>query len=394
MNRTLKAYKRVDPLKDTFKRFSIFSNKPQLSKIYLEPTTYCNLQCRTCIRNAWEEPIGAMDITVYRKLLTDLKEFKTLKSIAFWGIGEPLAHPGIIEMVALAHEAGLKTEMITNGHLLNKNMAQGLIQAGLDTLIVSVDGSTQETFTDIRQGGDLLRVEENIQGLNMLRKKMSRINPDVGVEFVIMKSNIDQLAGLAQKTKSMEANFIILTNLLPCTEDMKDEILYYMSATLHGEDECSKWSQELMLPIMDLRPEYLNPVQELLKNMDKAMPKSRDIPNEYFCPFIQTGSVAISWSGDVSPCIALMHSYRCYILGREKFIKRYLVGNITQEKISDIWNKNNYQDFRKRVFHFDFSPCVQCSGCDYSETNEEDCFGNTHPVCGDCLWARSVLLCP
>jgi len=335
-----------------------------------------------------------MDIIIYRKLLADLNVFKTLKSIAFWGIGEPLAHPQIIDIVALAHESGLKTEMITNGHLLDKSMARGLTQAGLDTLIVSVDGSTQKTFMDIRQGGNLWRVEENIQELNSLRRKTSRKNPAVGVEFVMMKSNIDQLPGLAQKTKTMEADFIILTNLLPCTSDMKDEILYYMSATLNGEDECAKWSQELMLPIMDLRPEYLNPVRELLKNMNRPMPKNRSIPEEYFCPFVQKGSMAITWSGDVSPCIALMHSYRCYILGREKFIKRYLVGNITQEKISDIWNKKNYRSFRERVFNFDFSPCVQCSGCDYSETNEADCFGNTHPVCGDCLWSRSVLLCP
>jgi MoaA/NifB/PqqE/SkfB family radical SAM enzyme len=394
MNVRRKANNKGQPLKDPFRRVSLFSTKPPLSKLYIEPTTQCNLQCRTCIRNSWDEPIGSMDMTVYRKLLSDLKDFKTLNSIAFWGYGEPLAHPEIVNMVAEAHEIGLKTEVITNGHLIDNDTAKGFIQAGLDTLVVSVDGTTQMSYEDVRTGGDLSRVEENIRGLNELRAKMSGKKLNVGLEFVIMRSNINQLPDLAHKARSMKADFIMLTNLLPCTEDMKDEILYWISATINDVEERSKWSQELMLPRMDLRTEYLTPLLVLLKKLDRPMPGIRDIPQEYCCPFVQRGSAAITWSGDVSPCIALMHSYRCYILGREKFIKRYSVGNIAREKIGDIWKKKNYQDFRDRVLTFDFSPCVQCSGCTNSETNEEDCFGNTHPVCGDCLWARSVLLCP
>ncbi|PKN38973.1 MAG: radical SAM protein [Deltaproteobacteria bacterium HGW-Deltaproteobacteria-2] len=394
MNVKRKANNKGQPLKDPLRRFSLFSTKPPLSKLYIEPTTQCNLQCRTCIRNSWDEPIGSMDMTIYRKLLSDLKDFKTLNTIAFWGYGEPLAHPEIVNMVAESHEIGLKTEVITNGHLIDKDTAKGFIQAGLDTLVVSVDGTNQASYEDVRIGGDLSRVEENIRGLNLLRAKMSGKKLDLGLEFVIMKSNIHQLPDLAHKAHSMKADFIMLTNLLPCTEDMKDEILYWISATINENEERPKWSQELMLPRMDFRTEYLTPLMEFLKRLDRPMPEIRDIPQEYCCPFVQRGSAAITWSGDVSPCIALMHSYRCYILGREKFIKRYSVGNIAQEKIGDIWNKNNYQNFRDRVLTFDFSPCVQCSGCSYSETNEEDCFGNAHPVCGDCLWARSVLLCP
>ena len=380
-------------MKDLLRRFSLFSTKPPLSKLYIEPTTLCNLQCRTCIRNSWDEPIGSMDMTVYRKLLSDLKDVKTLSTIAFWGIGEPLAHPEIVNMVALAHEMGLKTEIITNGHLLCREMAKGFIQAGLDTLVVSVDGTTPSSYEAIRLGGNLLCVEDNIREMNMLRAKTSRKNPDVGLEFVIMKSNIDQLPDLAQRAHSMEASFIMLTNLLPCTEDMKEEILYWITATVNSNKERPKGSPELMLPRMDMRTEYMPPLLALLERLDMPMPKIRDIPENY-CPFVQKGSAAINWSGNVSPCIALMHSYRCYILGREKFIKRYSVGNIVQEKMGDIWNKENYQRFRERVLKFDFAPCVSCGGCDYNEANEEDCFGNTHPVCGDCLWAKSVLLCP
>ena len=219
-------------------------------------------------------------MSLYRKLLSDIKEFSRLNTIAFWGIGEPLAHPEIVSMVAEAHEMGLETEVITNGHLLDEYMAKGFIKAGLDTLVVSVDGTTQASYGDIRQGGDLLRVEENIRALNKLRAKMSKKNPVVGIEFVLMKSNINELPDLAQRARSMEADFIMLTNLLPCTEDMKDEILYWISATINDDEENPKWSNELMLPRMDLRAEYLTPLKALLKKLDKPMPNILNLHQE------------------------------------------------------------------------------------------------------------------
>jgi len=367
---------------------------PPLSKVYIEPTSRCNLQCRTCVRNSWDEPVGSMDMSVYRKILHDIQEVHSIRTMAFWGIGEPLFHPDIVEMVALAHELGIRTELITNGILLDRPMAEGLVKARLDTLVVSVDGTTRESYADIRCGGDLLQVQENIKGLNRVRWELSRKNPEVGIEFVVMRSNIDQLPELAQIVRSMEASFIVVTNLLPCTEDMKDEILYWLSAQVNNNAQRSQWFPELMLPRIDLRSEYQTPLLNLMNWVGRVVSGQREIPEDDYCPFIQEGSAAVTWSGDVSPCIALMHSYRCYVLGREKFIKRYSMGNVADEQMKDIWNKKEYREFRDRVLRFDFSPCIQCSGCDYTETNEEDCFGNPHPVCGDCLWARRVLLCP
>jgi MoaA/NifB/PqqE/SkfB family radical SAM enzyme len=79
---------------------------------------------------------------------------------------------------------------------------------------------------------------------------------------------------------------------------------------------------------------------------------------------------------------------------REKKIRRYTLGNIAQEEITSIWKSEEYEKFRDTVKRFDFSPCTECGGCNYSETNEEDCYGNKFPVCGDCLWAKGVIQCP
>jgi hypothetical protein len=89
-----------------------------------------------------------------------------------------------------------------------------------------------------------------------------------------------------------------------------------------------------------------------------------------------------------------MHSYRCYVFGREKWMRRYTLGSVAERAVGEIWALPEYAAFRDRVLRFDFSPCTDCGGCEMVERNEEDCVGNGHPVCGDCLWAKGVIHCP
>jgi len=81
------------------------------------------------------------------------------------------------------------------------------------------------------------------------------------------------------------------------------------------------------------------------------------------------------------------------VMGRPKAIRPYYVGDVREESLRVLWEQADYAAFRQRVRDFDFSPCVDCGGCYMAETNEEDCFGNTFPVCGDCLWARGIIRC-
>lgn len=110
------------------------------------------------------------------------------------------------------------------------------------------------------------------------------------------------------------------------------------------------------------------------------------------CPFVQDGACAVSWHGGVGPCPPLLHTYTCFVRGREKRMMRWEVGRLPDESLAAIWAKPIYAAFRERVRRFDFPLCTDC-GCELAEGNEEDCFGNPHPVCGDCLWARGMIRC-
>jgi sulfatase maturation enzyme AslB (radical SAM superfamily) len=72
----------------------------RLEKLYIEATSRCNLNCRTCIRNVWDEIPGTMSEEVFKAILDGLNLFPMLpEKVFFGGFGEPLSHPGIIDMI-------------------------------------------------------------------------------------------------------------------------------------------------------------------------------------------------------------------------------------------------------------------------------------------------------
>ena len=140
-----------------------------LAKVYVEPTNLCNLECRTCIRNVWDEPLGRMTRETFARIVEGLRAFSPTPTVFFGGFGEPLAHPDIVEMVAQAKALGAPVELITNGTLLTEDLSRQLIEAGLDVLWVSLDGATPESYADVRLGAALPQVLENLAGFRDAR---------------------------------------------------------------------------------------------------------------------------------------------------------------------------------------------------------------------------------
>ena len=123
-----------------------------LARVYIEPTSRCNLACRTCIRNTWDEPLGDMAMATFDRLVDQLDAFKHLESVMFGGFGEPTAHPDILTMIGKVKALGVRVEMTTNGTLLDEPMIEGLLQSRLDRLWVSFDGADESRFEAIRRG--------------------------------------------------------------------------------------------------------------------------------------------------------------------------------------------------------------------------------------------------
>jgi MoaA/NifB/PqqE/SkfB family radical SAM enzyme len=112
------------------------------------------------------------------------------------------------------------------------------------------------------------------------------------------------------------------------------------------------------------------------------------------CPFVERGSVSVRWDGEVSPCLPLLHTHLGYLDFRSRTSLAHSVGNVNERSLLELWGDPRYVALRERLQAFDFAPCTVCNSCDMADENLEDCFGNTIPACGGCLWAQGFIQCP
>lgn len=345
---------------------------PDVKKIYIEVTTQCNFSCVTCIRNNWNEDLGQMEWGIFEKFLNNLKELPYLETVHFGGFGEPFSHPRILDMLKAVKSMGLRVEVITNGSFLTDNVIEELISLGLDRIYVSLDGPDEEEYNEIRQGADFNDVIANVKNLNRIKEKLGVSKPELGIEFVAMKSNFHKLPKLVRMAWEMKVRTVIVTNLLPYHESLKEEIVYDVDDTVHLFDN-----------------------ELLLINLLAQMPYMK-LRTERYCKFIEDKSLSINFKGNVSPCYALMHSYRCFIYGREKEMIPCYLGDINKKTLKEIWTEKGYINFRRTVNNFNFPSCTDCKfleGCSMADNNEMDCWGNS-PSCAECLWSRKIIACP
>jgi MoaA/NifB/PqqE/SkfB family radical SAM enzyme len=365
-----------------------------LAKVYVEPTNLCNLGCVTCFRNGWDETLGRMSGATFENILENLKSFSPLPTVFFGGVGEPLFHPMTVEWIARVRQMGARAEMITNGTLLTEKKARQIIKADLDILWVSLDGASPQSYSDIRLGAELPNVLANLKLFRKLRVGSHHPRPQIGIAFVAMQRNIGDLPALLRLGRQVDAKYVSVSNVLPCSEDMQSDVLY-RKAIKNITYMPSPWLRYLSLPKIDLDETTIDAFKAALNsgyNVNLAgnnLGGANDV-----CKFIESGSIAIGWQGDVSPCPPLLHNQVTYLHGKPRLNKRHVVGNINDSPLQALWEDPEYVAYRERVQRFAFAPCTYCGGCEMSEANVDDCFANVHPACGGCLWAQAVIQCP
>jgi len=165
----------------------------------IESANFCNLKCKMCYHGfPPPQPYtdfkpGYMDFDLYKRIIDEGAE-KGLCSIKPQFRGEPLLHPRIVDMVRYAKDKGIiDVLMDTNATLLTEEKARGLVLAGLDKLICSVDGCTKDVYEKIRIGADFDTVLNNIKNFQRIKKEMGVDKPTVRVQMVDITEIHDQI---------------------------------------------------------------------------------------------------------------------------------------------------------------------------------------------------------
>jgi tungsten cofactor oxidoreducase radical SAM maturase len=350
---------------------------PDIRKLYLEPTTACNLCCRTCIRNSWDMPSKNMTLQTFDRIVNSISELPFLKQVIFAGFGEPLSHPHLLDMIEKVRAHGLAVIIATNGTLLDRAISTELIRLGVERINISIDGANPNTFQDIR-GARLEQVTENIQSFNALKVQLHSLRPSLGLEFVAMRSNTSEIKDLARLSAQWNVSHLLVTNVLPYTEDMLTEVLYSYEPVEPAKS--SNWPLRL-----DAWVEWA----------------TDDLPRMHWsavrrCRFVGDHGMVVGYDGSVAPCYPLSHNYSYYTIdGRQKQVTRYSLGNVNHTSLADIWMQEEYALFRSDVKAYHFPSCPDCDlrqTCDLREQNE-GCWG-WNPSCADCLWSQDIIRCP
>ena len=330
-------------------------------KVYIEPTSTCNLNCKICFRHGWiDEKLGYMSMECFDRLADSVRQISTLKEAFFGGMGEPLCHPDIYQMISELSE-GLHVSVLTNGTMLTEECSKQLVDAGLDMLWVSMDGFEQGIYESIQLGSRFNLIVKNLRAFNKARTGTS---VKLGITFVVSPDNVEQLQKINAFADEFNVDEINISHMIPGEAIEKEKMVnFYDRADI--------------------------PVGK----MHRFEPKANET-QENVCPFIQQKAVFVKWNGDVVPCMQLLHSCYTYLYDEKRKITSFSYGNILKNTLKESWENEEYQEFRQRVNTFYFPFCRVCFGCDDRKENKTDCFLGESPTCGACLWATGKVFCP
>lgn len=171
------------------------------ASLSIEPTTNCNLKCPECPSGLrqFTRKTGSINLKLYKSIID--QSYKELIYLLLYFQGEPFLHPGFFEMVKYANEKRIYTATSTNAHFLDPENAKKIVESGLDRIIISIDGTTQESYEKYRIGGKLDKVLEGTKNLIEAKRELNSFKPYIIFQFVVFGSNENEIEEIKKLTK-------------------------------------------------------------------------------------------------------------------------------------------------------------------------------------------------
>ena len=178
----------------------------------IDPASYCILKCPMCPTAAGviSLPKVALDVDAYRVFLDKIAPFAI--KIDFYNWGEPFLHKEICTILSMAHRAHIATAVSSTCNVLPRQGAEALVASGLDDLVVSCDGLTQETYEKYRVGGKLATVIENMKSITRAKEKLKRDNPCIEFQFLAFRHNEHEIPRVEAFAHSLGIKHVRITS--------------------------------------------------------------------------------------------------------------------------------------------------------------------------------------
>jgi len=287
--------------------------------ISFEPTTSCNLKCPECPSGLREftRPRGMLKREFFTKTIDDI--YKDILYLIFYFQGEPYLNKNFLEMVSYASSKGMYTATSTNAHFLTDEMAKKTVESGLDRLIISLDGTTQEVYEQYRREGNIEKVIEGARNIVKWKKELKSKTPFVFFQFLVVRPNEHQIEEVKKLAKEVGV----------------DEVRFKTAQIYDYEND----------------PNQLIPKNEKFSRYKKDKEGRQIAKNKLqnHCSKLWEANV-ITWDGMVVPC--------CF----DKDATHRL-GDLKNQSFKEIWHNKNYKEFRKELTtsRKNIDICANCS---------------------------------
>ena len=272
--------------------------------ISFEPTTACNLRCPECPSGlrSFSRNTGNLKSDFFRNTIDEIH--KDLIYLIFYFQGEPYINPAFLDMVSYANRKKLYTITSTNGHFLDDENARRTVESGLDRLIISVDGTTQDVYENYRKKGNLAKVLEGARNIVKWKKLLNSKTPHTIFQFLVVRPNEHQIPEIYELAKEIGIDEVKLKTA---------QVYDYKNGNP-------------LIPTIEQYSRYKkngNGEYSLKSNLDNSCWKLWH-------------ACVITWDGMVVPC--------CF----DKDASHRL-GDLKNEPFEKIWEGSSYQNFRKKI---------------------------------------------
>jgi len=277
--------------------------------LFIDTGNICSLKCPFCPTGQQAEgrTKGFMPFADFKKIIDEFEPYLLVADLYNWG--EPFLNKDIFKMIDYAHQKGIVSRISSNLNYFDNEMAKKLVQSKCDILIVSLDGTSQESCSKYQVGTDFSKVIRNIQFIRDARGQSKF--PLLYWRFIASKYNEFEIPKAIEMAKSL-VDVLEIGDMMPNTTKML---------------------------FMDNRDQF-NSVKDWLPIDDKwsmfnyKLKRKKCIAN--CCSSLYRQSV-INWNGSVSPCCALWY-------------EKYDFGNILKDGFANTWNNEKYRASRRLIF--------------------------------------------
>ena len=288
------------------------------SALSIEPTTSCNLRCPECPSGlrSFTRATGMLSMDLFKKTIDEVHEHAFFLTLYFQG--EPYLNPQFLDMVKYASQRNMYVSTSTNAHYLSEENARKTVESGLDKLIISIDGTTQETYEQYRVGGQLNKVLEGARNIVAWKKKLKSRTPFVVFQYLVVRPNEHQVQEAEVLAKEMGVDDIV-----------------FKTAQIYDYEKGS-----------DLIPEN-EKYARYHKNADGTFSFKNKLLNQCWKMW---QSCVITWDGRIVPC--------CFDKDAQ-----HVLGNINETSFRRIWYSEAYQKFRKSILtsRSEIDICTNCT---------------------------------